>query len=320
MKEMTKFKIYITVIALVILSVTLLLTVTSCEDNSKENETTKELQTTTEKVTEATTVEKENTTSEETTTEAQTTEQMTTIDTSALEVSEYAKFLLEQYEKQVNNIDGIKRVCIDPGHQGKGNNSHEPIGPGATETKKRVSYGTAGISTGNSEYQFNLELSLMLKEELIKRGYEVIMVREVNEVDISNAMRAIFGNNNGADIAVRIHANGSEDNSVHGALTIYPTKNNKYIPSPDISEKSQLLSEKIIDLLCSETGAKNRGALGRDSYTGSNWSKIPVTIVENGYMSNPAEDELLSTKSYREKLVKGIVDGIDAYFSEITEY
>ncbi len=316
MKEKTKFKVYITIIALVILAVTLLLTVTSCEDNSKENETTKELQTTTE----TTTVEKETTTPVETTTEAQTTEQMTTIDTSALEVSEYAKLLLEQYEKQVSNIDGIKRICIDPGHQRKGNNSHEPIGPGATETKKRVSYGTAGVSTGISEYQFNLELSLMLKEELIKRGYEVVMIRETNEVDISNAMRAIFGNNNGADIAVRIHANGSEDSSVHGALTIYPTKNNKYIPSPDISEKSQLLSQKIIDFLCSETGAKNRGALGRDSYTGSNWSKIPVTIVENGYMSNPAEDELLSTRSYREKLVKGIADGIDAYFSEITEY
>ncbi len=346
MSEKRRTLVYIFVIIIVVAAVGILIFATdkfekqnsespatsdfkTTESNTTENKEDK----TTEKITDTTAVGSEDNTTEKATekettkkpendknTEDSTTSNQETSDIANLPLEEFAKFLIKDYNKKVENLDGKKVVCIDPGHQGKGNNNKEPIGPGATETKKRVSYGTAGVSTRIAEYKFNLELSLMLKEELIKRGYEVVMVRETNDINISNAQRAILGNNSGADIAVRIHANGSDDSSVHGALTIYPTKNNEYIPDKAISEKSKLLSEKIINSLCEETGAKNRGALGRDNYTGSNWSKIPVTIVENGYMSNASEDELLAKDTYRAKLVKGIADGIDEYFENIDEY
>lgn len=218
----------------------------------------------------------------------------------------------------VNYVDGIKRVCIDPGHQGKGNNELEPVGPGSSEKKKKVSYGTSGVSTKIPEYELNLAVSLMLRDELIKRGYEVVMTRESNNVNISNVERAQFGNNSAADIAVRIHANGSNNNSVKGALTIYPSENNPYVSY--LSKDSKALSEDIIEELCKTTGANNRGALPRDNYSGSNWSKIPVTIVEMGYMSNPDEDKLMATNDYREKIVKGVADGIDKYFANVSAY
>jgi N-acetylmuramoyl-L-alanine amidase len=62
------------------------------------------------------------------------------------------------------------------------------------------------------------------------------------------------------------------------------------------------------------TGAKNRGIWQTDTMTGINWSNVPSTIVEMGFMSNSKEDQLLSTESYQDQIVQGISNGIDEYF------
>ena len=58
-------------------------------------------------------------------------------------------------------------ICIDPGHQEKGDWRTEPVGPGAPYQKARVSSGTVGISTKKPEYILNLEASQVLKHILI---------------------------------------------------------------------------------------------------------------------------------------------------------
>lgn len=205
-------------------------------------------------------------------------------------------------------------VAIDAGHQAKGNSQKEPDGPGSSIMKAKVSSGTAGVSTGIAEYKLNLAVSLKLKEELVSRGYDVYMVREIHEVDLSNSERAKMANESGADIFVRVHANSLSNSSVRGTLTMCMTKNNPY--NANLYEKSQKLSRKIVDGICAQTGFKNRGIQETDTMSGINWCEIPVTIVEMGFMSNAEEDRLMATEEYQNKIAKGIADGIDAYYAD----
>ena len=62
-------------------------------------------------------------------------------------------------------------VVIDPGHQGRGDSSTEPNGPGSSTMKARVAGGTHGTTTGVYEYQLTLVISQQLQAELENRGY-----------------------------------------------------------------------------------------------------------------------------------------------------
>ena len=206
-----------------------------------------------------------------------------------------------------------KIIAIDPGHQAKGNSEKEPIGPGASEKKAKVASGTQGNATGIPEYKLTLAVSLKLKEELLGRGYQVYMIREKDDVNISNADRPEMANKSGADIFVRVHANSLNDTSVHGALTMCQTSKNPY--NGNLYSKSSALSKAVVKGICDTTGFKNRGVQETDTMSGINWCKIPVTIVEMGFMSNAEEDKKMATDEYRAKIAKGIADGIDAYYA-----
>lgn len=204
-------------------------------------------------------------------------------------------------------------VCIDPGHQAQGDSTPEPVAPGASETKARVSSGTTGRTTGVPEYQLTLQVSLKLRDELIARGYGVVMTRETNEVNISNSERAQIAVNGGADTFIRIHANGSEDSSVNGAMTICQTAGNPYVSG--YYDQSKSLSQNVLDNFCAATGAGKHYVWETDTMSGINWSQMPVTILEMGYMTNPTEDTNMSTEDYQNRMVQGIANGIDAYYA-----
>ena len=206
---------------------------------------------------------------------------------------------------------GKKIVGIDPGHQSRGDSSTEPNGPGSSVYKAKVAGGTRGVATGKPEYELTLEVAKQLKSKLWDMGYQVVLTRTKNNVNISNKERALLINQSGADICVRIHADGAAA-SARGVTVLCPSASNRYVSK--LYSKSKKLSEALLSAYCKETGLRSRGISYRDDLTGTNWSTVPTALIELGFMTNSTEDRFMASTAGQKKMVQGLADGINAYF------
>ncbi len=200
-------------------------------------------------------------------------------------------------------------ICLDPGHcvtplSGKG--YREPVSPLSDETKPVYTTGTQG--KGMTEEKLNLTVGLKLRDALRALGADVVMTREVSNITIGGVERCEIANRLHADVAVRIHADGNNDRSVHGVSVMTPTGN--LLGTPSIKDESVRLGQLMVDAVAAETGAKNRGILPRYDLTGFNFSEVPSVLIEMGFMTNAAEDALLETDAYQNKIVSGMVKSL----------
>ncbi len=240
-------------------------------------------------------------------------------ETQAQEEETAGEAQVQETEGPVSELqteDNRLTVAIDPGHQGSWVNMSdlEPLGPGSTEMKAKASTGTMGRYSGKPEYELNLEISMLLRDELEARGYRVILTRENNDTAISNMERATMAWEEGGDIYVRIHANGSDNEGVQGALAMVPSPDNPYVSY--LAEDSYLLGQCILDAYCGRTSFGSLGVQYYDDMTGINWSQIPVMILEMGFMTNQSDDLRMADTAVQTEMAAGIADGIDRYFTE----
>lgn len=220
----------------------------------------------------------------------------------------------DKQDQQGQNTGGSsngKVIVLDPGHSSVVKGGTEPIGPGAGEQKAADSSGTRGSSSGLTEYELNFQIATKLQAELEARGYTVILTRYDNNTGISCSERAAIANNAGADVFLRIHADGSDSSSASGAMAICITPSNPYIPS--MYSESRVLSDSILNEYVAATGFSSRGVWETDTMTGNNWATVPTTLIEMGFMTNPNEDTLMADPSFQDTMVQGLANGIDKY-------
>ncbi|OTY00412.1 N-acetylmuramoyl-L-alanine amidase [Bacillus thuringiensis serovar kim] len=210
-----------------------------------------------------------------------------------------------------NEKQGKFLVVIDPGHQQKANLNLEPIGPGATTQKYKVTDGTTGVVTKKREAVLVLEMAFLLKEKLEEKGIQVLMTRTSQDVDISNKERATFANNHKANLFLRLHADGSENPNQSGFAVLTPAEGSPY--TKEIYAESLQISQTIVNKMRENQQVKVNGIKFRDDLSGFNWSKVPGVLLELGFMSNYEEDKKLSDPQYVNSLLQSVTDSVDAY-------
>lgn len=233
-----------------------------------------------------------------------------------IRLSEAHRQIKDQEQAEIVSVPQKTVIALDPGHQGPGvdMSGMEENSPGSGVMKQRNNSGTAGRYSGLAEYQLNLDIALKVRERLSERGYDVVMSREDNETAASNQDRARQANESGALLCVRIHANGSESPESSGALCLIASQENPAAGS--LYDESSKLAADLLQSYCESTGFENRGIQVNDTMTGINWSKIPVVILEMGFMTNEREDMLMADEDFQEKMADGIAQGIEKYCAE----
>lgn len=175
-----------------------------------------------------------------------------------------------------------------------------------------------------AEKDLNMQIYRKLRTKLEELGYKVLTSRD-SDIDVDFVTeRSRMVNKTNSDIFISIHFNatGSAYSKASGIQTYsysdepdYPSKINKYWHNhPDRMSESKRLAAAIHSSLLAETGAKDAGLL-ESSYAVLRETAKPAVLLELGYMDNFSENQQIRDSRYQDKLVAGIVKGIQKYYA-----
>ena len=210
------------------------------------------------------------------------------------EVSTEGGFVKGQYSKT---------IFLDPGHGGRDSGAFY--------------YNVA-------EKDLNMQIYRKLRTKLEELGYKVLTSRDSDiDVDfITERSRMVNKTNSDIFISIHFNATGSAYSKASGIQTYsysdepdYPSKINPYWHNhPDRISESKRLAAAIHSSLLAETGAKDAGQLER-SFAVLRETAKPAVLLELGYMDNFTESQQIRDSHYQDKLVAGIVKGIQKYYA-----
>ena len=203
-------------------------------------------------------------------------------------------------------------IVLDPSRQECAISAEEEaIGPGASEEKHKYTKNGQGAYSGQSEADLCLQVAKKARDELQDKGYKVFLTREDNDTLLSNTERSQIANKYKADVFVRINANSDKNGEKNGSFCIIPIEDNPYVSS--MYGECRRLAESLIGTYCEETGMANGGCMERDDNIGINWSNMPVTVLELGYLTNQSDDYKMEKENFRDQMAEGLAKGIAKY-------
>ncbi|RRN46867.1 N-acetylmuramoyl-L-alanine amidase [Streptococcus halitosis] len=175
-----------------------------------------------------------------------------------------------------------------------------------------------------AEKDLNMQIYRKLRAKLEELGYKVLTSRD-SDIDVDFVTeRSRMVNKTNSDIFISIHFNatGNTYSKASGIQTYsyrdepdYPSKINQYWHNhPDRMSESKRLAAAIHSSLLAETGAKDAGLL-ESSYAVLRETAKPAVLLELGYMDNFSENQQIRDSHYQDKLVAGIVKGIQKYYA-----
>lgn len=196
-----------------------------------------------------------------------------------------------------------KTIFLDPGHGGRDSGAYY--------------YGIA-------EKDLNLQVSRKLRKRLEELGYTVLTSRD-SDVDVDFVTeRSRMVNKTNADFFISIHFNatGNDTTLNLGIQTYsykeevgYPSKINQYWHNnPDRISESNRLAADLHSSLLTETGARDAGLL-QATFAVLRETAKPAVLLELGYMDNSEENQRIRSDQYQDKLVEGIIKGIQKYYA-----
>lgn len=203
-------------------------------------------------------------------------------------------------------------VCLDPGHQAVPDLSPEPVAPGSAVMKARCATGTRGLRTGVPEHEVALAVALFAEEAFTKTGVRVVLTRCTAEMRLSNTERAEIANNSGCLYFIRIHCNGVRPSLRwlaglrSGCATLVPKPRGD---TARIYMPSRILGAALQHELVRMSTFRDRGVIERSDLTAFNWSRLPVTLVELGYLTHPREEAYLIDRNFQRRMAEAIVTG-----------
>ena len=222
------------------------------------------------------------------------------------------------YRAQSNRKNKV--VCVNAGHGTKGGSSVKTQGhPDGTP---KVTGGTTGagattavavssgmqFSDGTAEAKVTLAMAKVLKDKLLARGYDVLMIRESDDVQLDNVARTVIANNM-ADCHIALHWDSTTSNK--GAFYMSVPNVASYRAMEPVAshwQEHHALGDSLISGL-KGAGVKifSNGKMEMD-LTQTSFSTVPSIDIELGDKASDHSAATLDT------LGTGLADGVDQFF------